>query len=44
VLVPTEEAAWVSTNDVAQYGLSTIQGIALAGEGLGEYARRKFKS
>ena len=34
VLVPTEEAAWVSTNSVAQYGLAAIQGLALAPEGL----------
>lgn len=30
VLVPTEEALWVSTNSVAQYGLAAIQGLALA--------------
>ena len=38
VLVPTEEAAWVSTNSVAQYGLAAIQGLALAADGLDDYS------
>lgn len=32
VLIPVEEAAWVSTNDVAQYGLAAIQDLALVGD------------
>lgn len=28
VLIPVEEAAWVSTNDFAQYGLAAIQDLA----------------
>ncbi|KAL5338219.1 hypothetical protein BJX70DRAFT_214941 [Aspergillus crustosus] len=31
VLVPVEEATWVSTNAVAQYGLAAIQNLALVG-------------
>lgn len=38
VLVPGEEADWISTNDVAQYGLAAVQGLALAGEALDEYS------
>ncbi|KAL3459544.1 hypothetical protein BJX64DRAFT_291211 [Aspergillus heterothallicus] len=34
VLVETEEASWVSTNAVAQYGLAAIQNLALVGEEL----------
>ncbi|CAI6074396.1 unnamed protein product [Clonostachys chloroleuca] len=35
VLLPgVEEVSWISTNDIAQYGLSAIQGLALASEGL----------
>ncbi|KAM5383423.1 hypothetical protein ACJZ2D_002116 [Fusarium nematophilum] len=33
-LVPGNEATWVSTNDVAQYGLAVIQNLALARAGL----------
>ncbi|CAG8960813.1 hypothetical protein HYFRA_00002350 [Hymenoscyphus fraxineus] len=36
-LVGVDEAAWVSTNDVAQYGLAAIQNLALAREGLDAY-------
>ena len=38
MLVPGEEADWISTNDVAQYGLAAVQGLALAGEALDEYS------
>ncbi|KAI9373498.1 hypothetical protein BJX61DRAFT_552175 [Aspergillus egyptiacus] len=31
VLVPVEEASWVSTNAMAQYGLAAIQNLALVG-------------
>ncbi|KAL2831454.1 hypothetical protein BDW59DRAFT_157883 [Aspergillus cavernicola] len=31
VLIPVEEASWISTNAVAQYGLAAIQDLALAG-------------
>lgn len=34
VLRPVDEAAWVSTNATAQWGLATIQCLALAGEAL----------
>jgi hypothetical protein len=34
VLVETEEASWVSTNAVAQYGLAAIQNLGLVGEEL----------
>lgn len=34
VLMPVEEASWISTNDVAQYGLAAIQNLALIGEAL----------
>lgn len=37
VLIPVDEAEWVSTNDVAQYGLAAIQGLALAREALDAY-------
>ncbi|KAE8390376.1 hypothetical protein BDV23DRAFT_193779 [Aspergillus alliaceus] len=33
-LAPVDEASWISTNAVAQYGLAAIQDLALAGEGL----------
>ncbi|KAJ4127996.1 hypothetical protein NW768_008280 [Fusarium equiseti] len=36
-LVPGKEAPWVSTNDVAQYGLAVIQNLALAREALEDY-------
>ncbi|THX58112.1 hypothetical protein D6D06_03185 [Aureobasidium pullulans] len=32
VLSPVDEAAWVSTNDVGQYGLAAIENLALIGE------------
>ncbi|KAI4736178.1 hypothetical protein E4T50_13323 [Aureobasidium sp. EXF-12298] len=32
VLFPVDEAAWVSTNDVGQYGLAAIENLALIGE------------
>jgi hypothetical protein len=32
VLFPVDEAAWVSTNDVGQYGLAAIDNSALIGE------------
>ncbi|NCT84170.1 MAG: Tat pathway signal sequence domain protein [Comamonadaceae bacterium] len=34
VLNPVEEAAWISTNDAAQWGLAAIQNLALVGEHL----------
>ncbi|MCU4677285.1 hypothetical protein N7931_16805, partial [Catenovulum sp. 2E275] len=34
VLNPVDEAAWVSTNDAAQWGLAAIQNLALIGEHL----------
>ncbi len=34
VLEPVDEAAFVSTNDAAQYGLAAIQNLALIGERL----------
>ena len=34
VLNPVDEAAWVSTNDTAQWGLAAIQNLALAGGAL----------
>lgn len=33
-LVPGKEASWVSTNDVAQYGLAVIQNLALVRDAL----------
>ena len=36
-LVPGDEAPWVSTNDVAQYGLAAIQNLALVGDALENY-------
>ncbi len=36
VLNPVDEAAWVSTNDSAQWGLAAIQNLALAGQSLGD--------
>jgi hypothetical protein len=38
VLAPVQEAAWVTTNDVAQYGLAAIQGLALARDALDSYS------
>lgn len=35
VLIPVEEATWISTNAVAQYGLAAIQDLALVGDALG---------
>jgi hypothetical protein len=32
VLLPVDEAAWVSTNDAGQYGLAAIENLALIGE------------
>jgi hypothetical protein len=32
VLFPIDEAAWVNTNDVGQYGLAAIENLALIGE------------
>ncbi|KAH7161595.1 hypothetical protein EDB81DRAFT_643120 [Dactylonectria macrodidyma] len=37
VLMPVEEAAWISTNDVAQYGLATIENLALVGKALSSF-------
>ncbi|KAL4886065.1 hypothetical protein BJY04DRAFT_98514 [Aspergillus karnatakaensis] len=34
VLIPVEEASWVSTNALAQYGLAAIQNLALVGDSL----------
>ena len=34
VMNPIDEAAWVSTNEAAQWGLAAIQCLAFAGEGL----------
>lgn len=34
VLSPVDEAAWVSTNDVGQYGLAAIDNLALIGDAL----------
>jgi hypothetical protein len=34
VLNPVDEAAWVSTNDTAQWGLAAMQNLALAGKAL----------
>lgn len=34
VLIPVEEATWISTNAVAQYGLAAIQDLALVGDAL----------
>ncbi|KAH8588939.1 hypothetical protein B0O99DRAFT_524083 [Bisporella sp. PMI_857] len=34
VLVPVDEAAWLSTNDLAQYGLAAIQNLALIPDSL----------
>ncbi|MFT7775047.1 Tat pathway signal sequence domain protein [Roseateles sp.] len=34
VLNPVDEAAWISTNDTAQWGLAAIQNLALVGEHL----------
>jgi hypothetical protein len=39
VLEPVDEAAFVSTNDAAQYGLAAIQNLALIGDRLPEYRR-----
>lgn len=36
-LIPGKEASWVSTNDVAQYGLAVIQNLALAKGALENY-------
>lgn len=34
VLNPVDDAAWVSTNDAAQWGLAAIQNLALVPEAL----------
>jgi hypothetical protein len=34
VVHPVEEAAWLSTNDFAQYGLASIQNLAYAGDSI----------
>jgi hypothetical protein len=34
VVVPVDEASWMSTNDFAQYGLASIQNLALIGDSL----------
>ena len=34
VLNPVDEAAWVSTNDAAQWALAAMQNLALAPEAL----------
>lgn len=39
VMVPIDEADWVSTNDVAQYGLAVIQNLAYAREALEKYGQ-----
>jgi len=36
-LVSVNEAAWISTNEVAQYGLAAIQNLALVGDSLESY-------
>ncbi|KAI8652716.1 hypothetical protein NCS57_01336500 [Fusarium keratoplasticum] len=36
-LIPGKEASWVSTNDVAQYGLAVIQNLALVKDALENY-------
>ncbi|KAM0470635.1 hypothetical protein ACHAP7_009432 [Fusarium lateritium] len=36
-LIPGKEAPWISTNDVAQYGLAVIQNLALARDALEDY-------
>ena len=35
VLVSVDEAAWLATNDAAQYGLAAIQNLAYARDALG---------
>ncbi|KAI0409810.1 hypothetical protein F4802DRAFT_542172 [Xylaria palmicola] len=34
VLAPVDEAAWISTNDIALYGLAAIENLAQAGDAL----------
>ncbi|UUA74194.1 exo-rhamnogalacturonan lyase family protein [Cellvibrio sp. QJXJ] len=41
VLNPVDEAAWVSTNDSAQWGLAAIQNLALIGSSLAGSALKK---
>jgi hypothetical protein len=36
-LMPVDEATWLATNDVAQYGLAAIQNLALARDALEIY-------
>ncbi|KAK6714786.1 hypothetical protein SNK04_005718 [Fusarium graminearum] len=36
-LIPGKEAPWVSTNDVAQYGLAVIQNLALVRDSLEDF-------
>jgi hypothetical protein len=37
VLIPVDEASWLATNDVAQYGLAAIENLAFAGDELASY-------
>ncbi|CAG8191706.1 unnamed protein product [Penicillium olsonii] len=37
VLVPVDEAAWLATNDIAQYGLAVIQNLAYVSDALADY-------
>ncbi|KAJ9487913.1 hypothetical protein VN97_g5388 [Penicillium thymicola] len=37
VLVPVDEAAWLGTNDIAQYGLAVIQNLAYISDSLDDY-------
>ncbi|KAJ6156854.1 hypothetical protein N7497_005739 [Penicillium chrysogenum] len=37
VLVPVDEAAWLATNDIAQYGLAVIQNLAYVSDSLDDY-------
>jgi YetA-like protein/TAT (twin-arginine translocation) pathway signal sequence len=39
VLNPIDEAAWVSTNDTAQWGLAAIQNLALIGDSIPAHPR-----
>ncbi|SPO05271.1 uncharacterized protein DNG_07958 [Cephalotrichum gorgonifer] len=38
VLAPVDEAPWLATNDIAQYGLAVIQNLAYVPDALSEYA------
>ncbi|KAK9857425.1 hypothetical protein MYU51_020851 [Penicillium brevicompactum] len=37
VLVAVDEASWLATNDIAQYGLAVIQNLAYVGDSLADY-------